>query len=293
MISISRNVLVLSVGFFLVTCLTSGILFGLYSKHRQVSNRIQANKFGEMAFSKSEYGTAARHYNRAVSIADSQGIKDHGLLFSLRSLCESFHLAGETEQAIPVGLRALNLSQELYGQEAFDTAATFDQVGLLMIEKGEYEKSEDLLQKSLEIKASMFAERLAFSMACLGKNLFLQKKYVEAESLFRQELAFKNAVLGEHHHYNIQTISNLVLTLQSQGKFKEAKNLLAIKAEIMKNSSKPSDFVNNNRLNSKQKIEYKKTEPLFRRSLELFKPKLGFNHPKTEIKNSVSALIDD
>lgn len=79
---------------------------------------------------------------------------------------------------------------------------SLDYLGLLMAEKGNFQASEDYLQRSLQIKVERLGHEHPDSVIALGNlgcALFMNRKLAESKDALRRSLEFKQRVFGAEH----------------------------------------------------------------------------------------------
>jgi serine/threonine protein kinase/tetratricopeptide (TPR) repeat protein len=123
---------------------------------------------------------------------------------------------------------ALAIYMNLYGMEHKDTAATLNNVAVVLRQKGKFPEAEAAFRKALEVRRRLFGNEhidVATSLNDLSRVLLEQEKVAEAELLSRDSLAIRRKLLGEENLDVADSFDSLEIILREQGKRAEAETM--------------------------------------------------------------------
>jgi tetratricopeptide (TPR) repeat protein len=132
---------------------------------------------------------------------------------------------GEFSMAIPLLLRALEISEQALGSDHIDIAERLDAPAITFDRLGQYEKALPLYQRALLIRENVLGPEhadTAFSlinMAILHKNHGL---YLKAVPLYQRVLEIREKVLGPEHPDTVVTLNFLASTFEKLGQYEKA-----------------------------------------------------------------------
>jgi tetratricopeptide (TPR) repeat protein len=155
--------------------------------------------------------------------------------------------SAQYEQAEPLLLRALAISERVLGAEDPLTASSLNGLATLYQYQGKYEQAEPLFQRALSIRESVMGPEnpdTASSLNNLAELYREQGKYEQAEPLYQRALTIDEKGYGPDHPNVATDLNNLALLYDNQGKYEQA-------------------------------------EPLYQRALAICERALGPNHPTT------------
>jgi len=167
---------------------------------------------------------------------------------------------------------------------------------------GLYKLASPILEKSLEIKRSLYGNEhleVADGLRTLGILYDTQGKYEEAKALFKESLIILEKAFGPDHPNLARNLNSLAIVYWNQGKYAEAEPLFQ-RSLAIKEKSLGSDHpeVGNTLTNLgvlyhlQRKLE--QAEPLFRRALNIAEKTLGTDHPDIATHlNNLGSLYQD
>jgi tetratricopeptide (TPR) repeat protein len=170
-----------------------------------------------------------------------------------------------------------------------EAVVLLNHAGLYLIDRGQYEAAEPLLQDALTVgekKYSLDHPDTAQALNSLALLYANQGRYEEAEPLYQRALAIKAKSLGPEHPNTAKSLNNLSGLYWKQDKYEEAelliKRALSIKEKIFgRDHSDTATTLNNMALLYKDQGKHKKAEKLFHRALTIKEKILGPEHPDT------------
>ncbi|NEP23597.1 tetratricopeptide repeat protein [Moorena sp. SIO3I6] len=206
---------------------------------------------------------------------------------------------GKYSDAIPLAKRALEIRQEILGEEHPDVASSLNNLALLYQSQGRYAEAEPLLQQALALRKKLLGEDhpdVAESLNNLAVLYHSQGRYSEAEPLLQQALALIKKRLGQDHPDVATSLNNLALLYSNQGRYAEAEPLYQqalalIKKRLGENHPRVAISLNNLAGLYQHQGKYAEAEPLYQQALALRKKLLGQNHPDVaDSLNNLAAL---
>ncbi len=180
-------------------------------------------------------------------------------------------------------------------------ATGLNNLAMLYVSMGHYEKAELLYQKSQEIVKNLLGEghpeyaTTLNNLAMLYESMGLYKK---AESLFCLSIKITKSSLGEAHPEYSDSLNNLAMLYVLMGLYEKAEPLYQKSLEIRKTvlGETHPDYatsLNNIGVLYDSMGLYEKAEPLYQKSLEIRKTVLGETHPDYATSlNNLAELYD-
>lgn len=166
-------------------------------------------------------------------------------------------------------------------------ARLMETIGNVYRSLGLYKLASPILEKSLEIKRSLYGGEhleVADGLRTLGILYDTQGKYEEAEALFKESLAILEKAFGSDHPNLARNLNSLAIVYWNQGKYAEAEPLfqrsLAIKEKSM-GSDHPEvgNTLTNLGILYHLQRKFEEAEPFYQRSQAIFEKALGQDHP--------------
>ena len=195
---------------------------------------------------------------------------------------------------------SLERRQKLLGFEHPDTLLSVNRLGMLFIDKADYQKAELMLRKSLEgrlrVLGKVHSDTL-MSVNNLGNLLYSKGDYEGAEVLFRRALEGQEKILGMDHPDTLMSVNNLGSLLYSKGEYDKAEVLASQALEGMAKiygSDHPLTLSSCLSLGNiyASAGNYEKGEEFFLKALEGRKRVLGEDHPDTIMSmNNMGVLL--
>ena len=193
-------------------------------------------------------------------------------------------LYGEAE---PLYCRALELGQQLLGDDHPDVATRLNNLALLYQTQGRYSEAEPLFLQAIDSGKRSLGEDhpdVATYLNNLALLYWAQGRYSEAEPLYLQAIDSGKRSLGEDHPDVATRLNNLASLYQDQGRYSEAEPLFLQALSISKRSLS-DDHPNvarglSNLANVYQaQGRYSDAEPLYLQAIDSGKRSLGDDHP--------------
>jgi tetratricopeptide (TPR) repeat protein len=225
-----------------------------------------------------------------------EGNEDPQFAFSLNQLAFLYNSQGKYNEAEPLYLRSLSISEKQLGENHPDVATSLNNLAELYRNRGKYEEAEPLYLRSLSIREKQLGENhpdVATSLNNLALLSHSQGKYNEAELLYLRSLSIREKQLGENHPSVATSLNNLAELYRSQGRYKEVEPLYMRSLPIMEkqlgeNHPNVATSLNNLAALYNYQGQYNEAEPLYMRSLAIRENQLGENHP--DVATSLNGL---
>ena len=173
---------------------------------------------------------AAESLHAAIVVARSEpGLRLElaSALFQLGKLSRKFGRAGEAEAELLL-TEALAISQELFGREHAALAPLLNELGRLHIQRSQYARAKDVLERWLAIARAKGEENVDVATALAGLAVVKRKlgDDATAEALYRDALRIREKALEPNHMATVVTREHLSETCAARGNFAEALALL-------------------------------------------------------------------
>ena len=206
---------------------------------------------------------------------------------------------GKYSEAIPLAKRALEIRQEVLGEEHLDVASSLNNLAFIYFRQGRYAKAEPLYLQALALRKKLL-DQDHHDVAGSFNNLALlyksQGRYAEAEPLYRQALALLKKLFGQDHPHVARSLNNLATLYESQGRYSEAEPLhqqaLALREKLLSEDHPDvARSLNNLAALYQSQGRYPEAEPLYQQALALRKKLLSEDHPDVaESLNNMATL---
>jgi tetratricopeptide (TPR) repeat protein len=124
--------------------------------------------------------------------------------------------------------RALQIAQEVLGEQNLETARAYNELGRLFQNLAHYVEAEPLLLRALAIRQQLAGEQTlpaAESLNYLGKLYHSQDKFAQAEPLLEEALHIRKSLLGPDHFIVSDSLTSLAEFYRSQENYAQAELL--------------------------------------------------------------------
>jgi len=216
----------------------------------------------------------------------SQKIEDATML---NDYARIYNICGEYDNALPLYIKALDISKKVLGEENADTATSYNNLGLFYKLREEYEKAEPLYIKALKIRKKLLGEEhidIAQSYNNLAGLYDSKGDYENAETKYIKALEIWKKLLGENHPDTAKGYNNLGFFYKLRGDYKKAKAFYLKSLKIYEKilgEEHPDTAGSYNNLAGLYDLmkDYEKAESLYLKALEIKEKLLGEEHPST------------
>ncbi|KAF8533447.1 hypothetical protein BDD12DRAFT_898983 [Trichophaea hybrida] len=209
-------------------------------------------------------------------------------------------------EAEELQLQALDVTQQIFGQEHPDTLTSMSNLASTYRDQGRYKEAEELEVQTMEARKRVLCQEhpdTLTSMSNLASTYRVQGRYKEAEELEvqtmearkrgsgaeeldLQTLEMRKRVLSQEHPDTLCSISHLASTNWVQGRLQEAEELDLQTLEMRKRvlgQEHPGTLSSMSCLAStyREQGRLQEAKELYLRTLEMSKGVLGQEHPNT------------
>ena len=170
----------------------------------------------EQSTTLAEFNLIEPHLKKMVDWCE--GNEDHQFAFSLNQLATLYRSQGKYNEAEPLYLRSLSISEKQLGENHPDVATSLNNLAELYRNRGKYEEAEPLYLRSLSIREKQLGEdhpHVADSLNNLALLYDSQGKYNEAESLYQRALQICEQTLGIAHPTTMTVRGNYAQCLKN------------------------------------------------------------------------------
>lgn len=267
-----RTLEVCAVGVFLV----SGTLFAQDDEWKRLMER------GQALDRDANYGQAAAAYLDAVRIS-----RDRRLMIALNSLGLAYEEMGRFPDAERYYRRALEILEQLGGNNQADRELLLTNLALLYGEAGQTAKSEALLRETIALQTGALPSddaRLMLARAALAELVLNDGNYQEAEQMLQESLVFFEKQ-PERWQQEIGTlIGDLGVVRQFQGRNDEAIRLFREAIAMQEAGVGPEHPILIRPLVNLARTQSSTGAPAdadanFRRAVQIAEQRLGPEHP--------------
>ena len=200
------------------------------------------------------------------------------------------------EEALPMYVRALAISEKSLGKDHPDVATSLNNLALLYSAQGHYAKALPMDVRALAIREKALGKYhldVAQSLNNLAGVYDAQGDYPKALPMYVRALAINEKALGKYHPSVATSLNNLASLYYAQGDYAKALPMfvraLAIREkELGKNHPDVATSLNNLAGLYKTQSEYEKALPMYIRALAINENVLGKDHPS--VATSLSSL---
>jgi tetratricopeptide (TPR) repeat protein len=180
----------------------------------------------EVSLSRGDVAEAESLLTRAVQLAEQTPSSDEDLALSLTMLASFYHGAERYQEAEPLLLRALPLTEKTRGPDHPDVARILSNLGLLNHSRSDYVRAREFYQRSLAmLERSLGKEspELILTLNNLGALAMAEGRDSEAEAFYQRALAIADrspASVGPQLAVALRGYAELLKRL---GRYKEAR----------------------------------------------------------------------
>ena len=155
-------------------------------------------------------------------------ISVHKVIQWLCSFAKACNKMSDLSQAKDLFYKALAIQRNIFGESHADVATSYNDLGAVYMDIGEYNQAKELHAKALMIRKKIFGEEhahVATSYSHLGEVYRNIGECNEAKELYEKALIINKTVFGEEHPDVAASYSNLGLAFADIGNYHQAKNL--------------------------------------------------------------------
>ena len=210
------------------------------------------------------------------------------LLFDFAGFLYDYGLYKDAEE---VFLRQISIAEEMYGKEDKNTAASYNEIGLVYDRQGDYGKALEYHFKALAIKEKVLGTEhpsTATSYNNIGAIYKAQSDYGKALEYYQKALAIREKVFGTEHPSTATSYNNIGAVYDDKGDYDKALEYyfkaLAIREKVL-GMEHPDTATSYNNIGAvyDDKGDYGKALEYYFKDLAISEKVLGTEHPDTAI----------
>lgn len=174
-------------------------------------------------------------YQKANLWASKTDYDKEKYIHLLNSYAEFLYKYGLYRDAELVYTRQINLSEELYGTKHSITATSYNCLGVVYREKGDYERALEYYNKAKEIREDLYGTNhpsTATSYNNIGLIYTEKGDYDQALNYLQKACNIREKELGKNHPDTAVSYNNIGLVLDEKGYYNQALELYQKACEI-------------------------------------------------------------
>ena len=208
---------------------------------------------------------------------------------------------GKYKESEKIYQRQIAHSEELYGNENADTATSYNNIGLVYKNQGDYDKALECYFKALEIWEKVLGKEhpdTSISYNNIGAVYDSQGDYAKALEYYFKALEIREKVLGKEHPDTATLYNNIGLVYYNQGDYDKALEYhfkaLEIREKVLgKEHPDTATTFNNIGLVYDNQGDYAKALKYYSKDMEICEKVLGKEHPDTASSyNNIGGVYD-
>lgn len=209
---------------------------------------------------------------------------------------------GHYDLAERLCLRLIALSEEVFGTEHQDTAASYNEIGVIYKAKGELEKAIEYYEKALRINEKVLGKEhseIATNLNNIGAVYNDKGEYDMALEYYGMALLIREKVFGREHPVIATSYNNLGFVYGNKGEYDMAleyhEKALRIEEKLLGiDHLSTATSYNNIGCIYDAKGDFNKALSFFKKALEVREKRLGFNHPDTaQVYNNIGLVYSE
>jgi eukaryotic-like serine/threonine-protein kinase len=258
-------------------------------KVKQINDFVRSMLRSADPYTEGRNVTVASVLDEATKRVDKELANQPEVQAAVRStIGQTYYGLGLYDTAEPQLKAALDTNLKLYGHDHPEVALSMNDLGLLLLSKGNLTKAEPLFHDSLAILRKVYGEKNLEVAKVLNNfaELYLRKgDLAMAEKLHIEELAIRRELLGNFHPDIAVSLNDLAVVAGTKGDLNKAEKLhreaLSILRHLNKNENPDvASTLNNIAVILETKKEYAAAEPLYQEALAMRRKLLGNEHPE-------------
>lgn len=207
---------------------------------------------------------------------------------------------GESLLGIPYLERAVAIDERDLGTEHPQTAASMNDLGMILRDRGELDAARPYLERALAIRERVLGSdhpETAASLNNLAMLLADQGELNAARRLLDRALAIRERLVGPDDPQTAASLNNLGMLLRDQGELEAARPRLEQALSIVERALGPDHpqtaaSLNNLGMLLKDQGELDAARPYLERALSIWERALGPDHPQTAASlNNLGMLL--
>ena len=209
--------------------------------------------------------------------------------YLLFNYAQFLHKYGLYRDAESIYLRQIPIAEELYGAEHENTATSYNNIGEVHRQQGDYDKALEYFQKALAIQEKVLGTEHPDSVTSynnIGLVYDAQGDYDKALDHHLKSLAIRENVLGAEHPDSATSYNNIGVSYLLHGDYSNAlkyfQKALAIREKILgKEHPDVATSYNNIGVVYEKQGDNNKALEYFFKALKIVEKNFGAEHPNT------------
>ncbi|NUM80666.1 CHAT domain-containing protein, partial [bacterium] len=177
-----------------------------------------------------KYLRSARYDSALICLARARAANDYLKRWRPTAVCydeiaEVWRIQGKYELALSVADSGINLSAHYLGWETAETANLLFTKGIIFGSMGDYERSQELHIRTLELRLKLFGSQhrdVSDSYNNLGIVSYQLGRYRQSLNYHQRALAIRNALFGPDHSVTAASYINTGVVYRAKGDYDEA-----------------------------------------------------------------------
>ena len=241
---------------------------------------------GEQFLEAAQYDSALVYFEKSSELYKAEENWE-GFIRCYNKIGESSWRRGSYDQAMDYLNRALELGQDLWGEEHPELARSYHTIGIIHYLKGHFERALSFYEKALAIRLTAFSAQhpdVAESYYRIGLIHSRNNQYDEALSYYEKVLTIRLAIFGDNHPKVAHIYDNLGILYRHMGDLEQASffydKAFSIRLAVLgENHLDVAKSYNNIGVILYLKGDYNRVLPLFTKALSIQLAVLGDHHP--------------
>ena len=239
-------------------------------------------------------------YAKADQWAKESALPDEKHVRLLNDYSEFLKDYGLYKEAELVYLWLISLCEKLYGKEHADTAQSYNNIGVIYYNQGNYAKALEYHEKALDIRERVLGPNhpdTAQSYNNIGLVYYNQGDYAKALEYYGKALDIYERVLGTDHPDTAAAYCNIALVYHGQGDYTKAleyhRKALDISERVLgPNHPDTARSYINIGVVYKRQGDYAKALEYYGKALDIWERVLGPDHPYTAASYNNIGLVN-
>ena len=192
------------------------------SKSNEIKSYLLTCKSAYIGTKTSEANVVYLYAKEAIELLEETSISAKAEAIIRGQYANALKLKGEYDLSLKEYMRVLEIDIATLGSNHKDTAATYNNIGLIYDDKGEYDLALEKYEKSLKIKMATVGENhpdTASTYNNIGLVYTNKGEYDLALEKYDKSLKIKMATVGENHPDTATTYNNIGLVYTNKGEY--------------------------------------------------------------------------
>ena len=198
------------------------------------------------------------------------------------------------DKAIEIYNRLIKQCEDFYGKEHPDTAISYNNIGVVYINRGDYDKALEYFKQALEIREKSIGKADSYNNIGIVYNN--RGNYDKALEYLKQALDIYEKVLGKEHPDTAASYGNIGTIYANRGDYEKAVEYYKLAVDIYEKvlgKEHPDTAISYNNIGVlyMNRGDYDKALEYYKLALDIREKVLGKEHPDTAISyNNIGVL---